>query len=105
MFTSCMHNYQPCHLAPSTSNSISFPANPPPPPPASAAGVPAPPLPPPPPPPSLTGASHSNLKRVNWEKLNQTEGTIWGEVCVCVCIYVCVRIGVCVLYTSALINW
>ena len=54
---------------------------PPNPPPTPQGGIPVPP----PPPPTLPGAagvdSHrSNLKRVNWEKIHGTEGTIWREV-------------------------
>ena len=51
---------------------------PPNPPPTPQGGIPIPP----PPPPALPGgaAAHSNLKRVNWEKIHGTEGTIWREV-------------------------
>ena len=51
---------------------------PPNPPPTPQGGIPVPP----PPPPALPGAAGggSNLKRVNWEKIHGTEGTIWKEV-------------------------
>ena len=51
---------------------------PPNPPPTPQGGIPVPP----PPPPALPGgaAAQSTLKRVNWEKIHGTEGTIWGEV-------------------------
>ena len=51
---------------------------PPNPPPTPQGGIPVPP----PPPPALPGgaAAQSTLKRVNWEKIHGTEGTIWREV-------------------------
>lgn len=52
---------------------------PPNPPPTPAGGVGAIPIPPPPPP-TVPGDTHSHLKRVNWEKIHGTEGTIWREV-------------------------
>ena len=54
------------------------PPNPPPTPQGGVGGVPVPP----PPPPTLPGAgsSQTHLKRVNWEKVHSTEGTIWREV-------------------------
>lgn len=55
---------------------IPMPPNPPP---TPQGGIPVPP----PPPPALPGgaaAAQSNLKRVNWEKIHGTEGTIWREV-------------------------
>lgn len=58
------------------------PPLPPNPPPTPAVGVGGVPIAPPPPPPALLGSSssQSHLKRVNWEKLHGTEGTIWKEV-------------------------
>ena len=54
---------------------IPMPPNPPP---TPQGGIPVPP----PPPPALPGgaAAQSTLKRVNWEKIHGTEGTIWREV-------------------------
>jgi hypothetical protein len=54
---------------------IPMPPNPPP---TPQGGIPIPP----PPPPALPGgaAAQSTLKRVNWEKIHGTEGTIWREV-------------------------
>ncbi len=55
---------------------------PPPPPPTPQGGVGGVPVPPPPPPPSLPvdSSAQAHLKRVNWEKIHSTEGTIWREV-------------------------
>ena len=55
------------------------PPPPPPPPFTPMVGPDGVPLPPPPPPSSSLHTS-SNLKRVNWDKLNSTEGTIWREL-------------------------
>ena len=62
----------------STPGTIPLPPNPPPAPQGGVGGVPIPP----PPPPSLPGTTgtQSRLKRVNWEKIHDTEGTIWREV-------------------------
>lgn len=61
----------------STPGTTPLPPNPPPTPASGVGGVPIPP----PPPPALPGAAApSHLKRVNWEKLHGTEGTIWKEV-------------------------
>jgi hypothetical protein len=61
----------------STPGGVPLPPNPPPTPVGGVGGIPVPP----PPPPSLPGGQQgSNLKRVNWEKLYGTEGTIWKEV-------------------------
>lgn len=61
----------------STPGNPPLPPNPPPTPAGGVGGVPIPP----PPPPTLPGAAApSHLKRVNWEKLQGTEGTIWKEV-------------------------
>ena len=48
------------------------------PPPTPAIGPGGVPLPPPPPPSSLSSQPH--LKRVNWQKMATTDGTVWGEV-------------------------
>ena len=50
----------------------------PPPPPTPVMGPGGIPLPPPPPPSSLTSQPH--MKRVNWQKMTRTDGTVWGEV-------------------------
>lgn len=60
----------------STPGGVPLPPNPPPTPIGGVGGVPVPP----PPPPALPGAQQGHLKRVNWEKLYGTEGTIWKEV-------------------------
>lgn len=60
----------------STPGGVPLPPNPPPTPTAGVGGVPIPP----PPPPALPGVMQSHLKRVNWEKIHGTEGTIWKEV-------------------------
>ena len=53
---------------------------PPNPPPIPQGGIPVPPPPPPALPGGATESQKSNLKRVNWEKIHGTEGTIWREV-------------------------
>ena len=58
--------------------SFSTPGIVPPPPPTPAVGPGGVPLPPPPPPPSLSSQPH--MKRVNWQKMTKTDGTVWGEV-------------------------
>ena len=62
----------------STPGTIPLPPNPPPTPKGGVGGAPIPP----PPPPCLPGTAdtQSRLKRVNWEKIHNTEGTIWSEV-------------------------
>lgn len=62
----------------STPGGIPLPPNPPPTPHTGVGGIPVPP----PPPPTLPGGASqaSRLRRVNWEKVHGTEGTIWGEV-------------------------
>ncbi len=60
----------------STPEAVPLPPNPPPTPATGVGGVPIPP----PPPPAFSAETHSNLKRVNWEKINGAEGTIWKEV-------------------------
>lgn len=59
----------------STPGGVPFPPNPPPTPVGGVGGVPVPP----PPPPSIPGVQQGHLKRVNWEKLHGTDGTIWKE--------------------------
>ena len=63
----------------STPGGVPLPPNPPPTPAGGVGGVPVPP----PPPPALSQQQQqqAHLKRVNWEKLHGTEGTIWKEVC------------------------
>ena len=63
----------------STPGGVPLPPNPPPTPIGGVGGVPVPP----PPPPALPGAQQGHLKRVNWEKLYGTEGTVWKEVTAC----------------------
>lgn len=60
----------------STPGGVPLPPNPPPTPVGGVGGVPVPPLPPP----TIPGVQQAHLKRVNWEKLHGTEGTIWKEV-------------------------
>lgn len=60
----------------STPGSVPLPPNPPPTPVGGVGGVPVPP----PPPPAVPGGQQGHLKRVNWEKIYGTEGTIWKEV-------------------------
>lgn len=60
----------------STPGGVTLPPNPPPTPVGGVGGVPVPP----PPPPAIPGGQQGHLKRVNWEKLYGTEGTIWKEV-------------------------
>ena len=62
----------------STPGGTPLPPNPPPTPHIGVGGIPIPP----PPPPTLPGGhgQTNKLKRVNWEKVQGTEGTIWSEV-------------------------
>ena len=55
------------------------------PPPTPAGGVGGIPIPPPLPPIVPGPPTQSHLKRVNWEKLHGTEGTIWKEVLCSLC--------------------
>ena len=52
----------------------------PPPPPTPVVGPGGVPIPPPPPP-SFSSAQQPLMKRVNWQKMARTDGTVWGEVC------------------------
>ena len=52
----------------------------PPPPPTPVVGPGGIPIPPPPPPSLSSSSSQPHMKRVNWQKMARTDGTVWGEV-------------------------